>query len=68
MSQRYQANLLMIASVPVLIYGLKCLVDSAYLQSLVLVMSSFSMGRLGSIMYVGRTEDDVEGQDEHLEG
>ncbi len=68
MSQRYQANLLMILSVPILIYGLKCLVDSAYLQSLVLVLSSFSMGRLGSIMYVGCTEDDVDGQDEHLDG
>ena len=59
-----RSNVLMILSIPILIYGLKCVVDSAYMQGLMLILASTAMGRLGSMMYGGRIEMSIEGDDE----
>ena len=39
-----RSNALMILSIPILIYGLKCVVDSAYMQGLMLILASTAMG------------------------
>jgi len=67
MTVAWRSMVLMVGSIPILIYGLKCLVNSAYMQGAVLVIAALSMGQLGGLLSSERMEKSGDEFDRHAD-